>query len=182
MPQYSRDTVLRLFKSSTSMLTYTSSVVETSLVPPGVGDLTVYANMVSAGNRIRARGAGFYTVPAVSSGSLATRMMFGATQVAAKTTTGLLAGATNLPFNFDVTIAFLTVGVSGTAVFLGNITYTTGVLLGLLNQQVVDPITSGVTPVTVNTTVDNLLDFRGVWDSATAGRSITVALADVVLI
>lgn len=155
--------------------TVTNTVTETSIVPTGVGSLTLAANYLTVGKTIRMRIGGIYSTPVASTPSVLIKIKLGTTVIATVTTTGLLAGASSLEFDGEILITCRSTGASGSVMVHGDIEYATGIG-GTIS---VDPLNNSGAVTTVDTTASKLLDTTITWDSATASRSVKTTICTV---
>jgi hypothetical protein len=161
--------------SQTVSKTITNTIAETSLLGAGVGSNIVKANSLSVGKRIRIHGEGIYTTPLIAS-SLVIKVKLGGVVVASVTTTGLLSLAINKACTFDCLIVVREIGVNGSVIVGGQLSYSVGT--GKMFQDIDN--SGGLT--TLDTTVDMTPDVTATWDAATTSRSITSTIATVMVV
>lgn len=154
-----------LYTNSTTK-TVTNTTTETSLIPTGVGSLTLPIGV--AGKEFRSVMGGVYSAPAVTAGTLTVNVYYGSTLLATGSASGLLAGASNLSFNGNLKITTITVGASGTVTIDGAINYSVGNNLARLT---LDLNNTGNT-VTVANNATQTFDVRVQWDTASTSKII----------
>lgn len=164
--------------TQTADKTVSNSVAETSIIGSGVGNLTLPSNFFVQGKSIRVRIGGTYSTAIATTPSVLVKVKLGSTVLSSVTTTGLLAGASNLEFDGEALITCRTTGVSGTYVIHGDIEYATG-LAGTIS---VDPLNNAGSTGNIDTTISNLLDVTITWDSATPTRSVKSTITTVEII
>lgn len=152
-----------LFTSS-STSTVTNSTTETSIIPTGVG--TYNLPVATTGKTFRALFGGVYSTPAVTAGSFSVTVYYGSTLIASGTASGLLAGASALSFNGQLTISTVTVGASGTIQIDGGLDYSVGNNLARFR---LDLNNSGNAVTVANNATANF-DVRITWDSASTSK------------
>lgn len=161
---YIADTISRIF-SATSTTTVTNTVTPTTLFPTGVGSLTRTANWLTVGRDVNFSLGGFLSVPIGATPTI-TMTVNGTTVASGSVGAGLLGSFTSQGWRGNVNMACLTIGSSGTVVATGSIVIN-GTTVNIFNT----------TPVTINTTVSTVLDFKITWDSASTSRTITTNVA-----
>lgn len=160
--------------TQTTTKTVTNTVSETSIIGTGSGyGLTSPINFYTLAKTLRLRIGGIYTTPIGSTPSLIIKIKCGTVVIATVTTTGLLAGATNLRFDGEIFIVCQSIGATGTVMVHGDIQYAAG----LAGQVLFDPINNSGATTTINTTISNLLDVTVQWDVASTTRSVTSTVA-----
>jgi len=144
----------------------------TSFSAGGIGTQTLLANSVSAGSKLHIHWKGTYNTPAANTATLTYKVKWGATVIASVTTGALPSSATAFPLAGDIYCTVRSVGVSGSIICNGGLTYENG----LIAAPVYNDMAAGV--VTINTTVNNLMDVTGAF-SVLSTQSITVNQASI---
>lgn len=161
-----------LFVSNASK-TISNTTTETSGIPLGIGTLNIPGNSILPGSIIRIKGFGFYSTPMILPSSVTIRIKLNSTVLASITTSSILTGANNEKFSFEAFIDCYTDGINGNVVVAGDINYK------ISGSKVFDDISSGITPIGVNTTIDQLLDVTIQWSDASTTRSATITLVTI---
>lgn len=161
--------ISRVLFTNSGTTTLSGTTTETSLVPAGVGSMTVPSTPI-AGREYRIQIGGIYSVPLVTGGQLTIKVKYNGTTLATSTITNAIAGATNLSFDGNFKIVNLTIGASGTAVISGTLNYSNGNNVARIGLD----INNGGTSLTLNNSVAGLLEITGTWDTNNAGKSIKV--------
>lgn len=147
--------------TGTADATVANTTAETSIVPTGVGTVTLPANFLIAGKTIRVTITGYCGSTSLPTWSL--KIKFGSTVLATTTAFSATVSA-NSGFIITGLITCRTTGVSGTIVAGGFFSY--------------DAISSGhnfvkTTTTTVDTTATQLVDVSMTWGTANAANTIT---------
>ena len=146
-----------IFEQITAVtVTGTGSAVSSTLVSTtnAIGKVALPAGYLNvAGRKLRLTGGGYYSTAGGGGGNYIIFVKLGSNVVATTLVfTGTYAGATNLPFRIDCTVATKTTGASGTLVANGNVT---GIAAGALAQGEANmwPMMQGSTAGTTSTSV-----------------------------
>lgn len=157
-----------------SSVTVANSTTETSLLGTGLGSATLPANFATAGRSIRVRSYGYISNTATPSATL--RIKVGSVTIL--TSTGSLpSGLSNALVEFDFTFRFATIGATGTIIGQGSTKITSGAFVSSVGRPLVM-----TAPVTIDTTVGNLLDVTYQWGTASASNTITMTNATIEVI
>ena len=161
-----------LLFAQTSDQTITGTAVETTLIGPGVGSLTIAGNTLSIGDTLRLKIAGYNTYPNSTS-----NIIF---QVKLNTTvigTGVYSPAVTTDTTFQL-ISLTTVrstGNTGTVAQSGHYYTQNSDTIhgqGLLNLSVTN----------IDTTIDQTIGLTVQWNTASSSRSITSQIATLELL
>jgi hypothetical protein len=155
----SSNSILSLF---TNYLTTTvaNTITETTVLPSGVGSLTIPIGII--GKQFRAVMGGVYSTTPVTAGNLTVNIYYGGTIIATGTITGFAAGSTNFAINSILKISTITVGASGSVQVDGFLNYSVGNNLARLT---IDLNNTG-NAVTVNNSVAQNYDMKVIWSAA----------------
>lgn len=171
--------------STTSGVVVANTTTETILIP----NVTIPANYLQDGRRLRFRGFGVYGTTATPSCILSLRWGGVAGTVLAKSALNVLASAVGggasmtAPFSFEIILQTRANGSSGSVMTNGEANWYVPTLATagtVTNYGMPIPITSGSTggstpvAVTVDLTADTALSFTGTWSAANAANSIQV--------
>lgn len=161
---------------ATADKTVTDTAAETSAIPTGTGSLTLPANFLTVGKKIRISGHGVYTTPAVTGGTVTIKVKLGSTVLAQVATSALLVGATGASFQFECVITCRSAGASGSVVCGGAVNYEVASA-----GRLFDDLDNGGAATTVDTTAQQVLDVTVTWDSASTSKIVktTNALVEV---
>jgi hypothetical protein len=138
----------------------TNTTTETTLIPTGVGSLTMPIGI--AGKQFRSIMGGTYSTTPVTAGNLTVNIYYGSTIIATGTINGFVAGSTNFAVASITKISTITVGVSGTIQVDGFLNYSVG---NNLARFTLDLNNSG-NAVTVNNSVAQNYDMKVIWSAA----------------
>lgn len=172
----------RLVYMATASKTVGNTSAETTGLGTGTGlyasgaTVTIPANVLKAGMNVVGTGGGVYTTPAISVGNVTVRMKVGGTTVASAVISALVGGITNGAFQFDSVIAVQAAGSSGSAVAVGTVNFATAA-----GGRLFFDLTNGGSPVTVDTTVSNVVDVTVQWATASTDRTATVSASSIAL-
>jgi hypothetical protein len=150
---------LALFTNSNTT-SVTNTTTETTLIPTGVGSLTMPIGI--AGKQFRSMMGGTYSTTPVTAGNLTVNIYYGSTIIATGTINGFVAGSTNFAVASITKISTITVGVSGTIQVDGFLNYSVG---NNLARFTLDLNNSG-NAVTVNNSVAQNYDMKVIWSAA----------------
>lgn len=156
--------------SGTADKTVANTVTETSVMPTGVGTVTLPANFLYAGRALALSLRGYYSTAGILP-SMTIKVYMGATVIATATSSALLTSTTNKEFNIVMNFTCRTAGSSGTVMGQGDIRYLTST--AALNQ---DGLVS-TSAATINTTTSQALDVKVTWGTASTSNSITITNA-----
>ncbi len=157
----------RLFNNN-AVATVANTVTKTSIIPAGQGSLYLPPNFFNPLNfmAIRRTAAGYYNAPIAATATIESSL--GGTALASVATNSLANTTSNYSWFYDELINCFVSGASGTFWTRGVLTYE---IAG--GVMVSNPFSNGTSAVTVDTTVDNLLDLAVTWDTNTSTRSWT---------
>lgn len=157
-----------------SSVTVANTTTETSLLGTGLGSATLPANFATAGRSIRVRSYGYISNTDTPSATL--RIKVGSVTIL--TSTGSLpSGLSDALVEFDFTFRFATIGATGTIIGQGSTKITSGAFVSSVGRALVM-----TAPVTIDTTVGNLLDVTYQWGTASASNTITMTNATIEVI
>lgn len=159
----------------TATVTLANSTTTTSIVGAGQGSMTVPANTLAIGVAIRLEGCGVYSSAAVLPGNLTIALSAAGISFTTATLTGLLLGATNAGFNYSLTMVIQTLGTTGTAAVAGSFDYIAAVSGAKLSGD----LSNSGTAITINTTVDNLIDVKATWQTASASNTLKSTICNL---
>jgi hypothetical protein len=140
--------------------TVANTITETTVLPSGVGSLTLPIGII--GKQFRAVMGGVYSTTPVTAGNLTVNIYYGGTIIATGTINGFVAGSTNFAVASITKISTITVGVSGTIQVDGFLNYSVG---NNLARFTLDLNNSG-NAVTVNNSVAQNYDMKVIWSAA----------------
>lgn len=165
-----------LLFASSALKTVTNTATPTSVIPAGVGSMTIPANFLTVGKILRLTIAGTYQTPTLLPGNLTAVIKLGSTQLASAQVMGtlLVLGSTTNRFKGEAIIACQAIGANGKITIDGNLDFvqSSGYQSVALNN--------GGAQITIDTTVDQLLDAIGTWSAAktSQGTVTTTALLE----
>lgn len=133
----------------------------------------ILANMLAPGKRILISGEGLYTVPALLTSNMTIKVKLGNTIIASATTSSLLLGADKKAISLNIRLVCRSLGATGSVVAGGTINYT-----NVSGQKFWDNTGS---VVTVDTTVDQMVDVTATWNLASTTRSITMKICPIMV-
>jgi hypothetical protein len=157
-----------LFAQTADSTPVTNTAVETTIIGPGVGTLTVPANAFSIGDSFTCALDGILSC--TSSSTVHIRIKTGAGVLLADTGIIDLAAATNKNWIINLYFTIRTLGVATTA------SVSSGGLFSYIRNggtQFEGYVLSTVNSTTFDTTVSNTLVITAQWDTATINDSIT---------
>lgn len=162
------------FVSSTSFaatagVTVGNTTATTSVIPTGVGSVTIPANGFKVGKSYLLKGRGVYSA-SITAPTLAVTVKLGTTTVATGTITALLGSASNSGFSFEMMITCRTVGASGTIMADGSFAFQSTAAQGVGALY----LNNSTSTVTIDTTTSQLLDVQIAWSAASASNTLTV--------
>lgn len=157
-----------LFTSTTTQ-TVAATTSETTIIGSGSGSLTIPANYLIAGKVLRFELRGLYSTPLLNVGSVTIRVKLGTTTLETGSASALLASVTNAGFEGSGLITCRTVGVSGTVIIMGGVTYGVGNNMAPL----VTAVNNGTSAVTIDTTTSQVFNITIQWSNNTAGNSVS---------
>jgi hypothetical protein len=156
-------------KIATVTLTGSVSTAETSYISVSdIGTLTLPSKFLSIGKTLRIKFAGIFSSSTSSATLVPIRVKLGTVIVAQNATVDPANSLTNQGFFGEVVITCRTIGATGTVFSQG---YTTRA--SSTTAFTTDPILS-TTAVTVDTTIENVLDVFGQYIQNTSGNSISM--------
>lgn len=164
--------VLTMF-TGTASKTVANTTSETSLIPTGIGSVTLPAGFLAVGKRIRIAGGGVFSTILVP-GNVTVRMKLGSVTVASVVISNILSSASNNAFQFTGSVTCRTTGASGTVVTDGNASYETGLL-----SRGFAPLNNAGATATVDTTTSKALDVTVQWATGSASNTMTVTNASI---
>lgn len=153
--------------SGTADKNVANTVTETSIMPTGVGSVTLPAGFLYTGRALTLSLRGYYSTAGLLP-TMAIKVYVGSTLIATASASALLISTSSKEFYIVMNLTCRTAGTSGTVMGQGDIRYLTGT--AALNQ---DGLVS-TSPATINTAISNLLDVRVTWGTASASNSITI--------
>jgi len=154
-----------------SSVTVANTTTETSLLGTGLGSATLPANFATVGRSIRVRSYGYISNTDTPSATL--RIKVGSVTILTSTET-LPSGLSNALVEFDFTFRFATIGATGTIIGQGSTKITPGAFVSSVGRPLVM-----TEPVTIDTTVGNLLDVTYEWGTASDSNTITMTNATI---
>jgi hypothetical protein len=159
---------------STGTLTYANSTATTSLVPTGVGSLTLPSGFWVAGRTVRIDSYGVFSTAAILP-SLNACFKVNATSFCS-TAGALVSSAANYGLNFNLTMTCVSVTSNTcTGYLLGAATFSTGIGLGVDRLDISNSGNSTTWPTNSATT----LDVTGAWSAASSSNSIKTNIVTV---
>ena len=164
-----KQTVPGVLFTATADKTVTNTASETSLLPTGVGTLTLPANFWKVGKTIRVSLLGDHTMDPTPPTTVI-RVKLGSTEILANASF-TDANNSNQFFRLNAVLTCRTLGVSGTIAAHGEFVMHEG--SGAQDARYLDQ----AAPVVVNTTVSQVLDVTVTFGTADSGSSITVTHA-----
>lgn len=153
---------------ATASTTVANTTTQTSIIPTGVGSMTIAANQFTVGKSMILKGRGIYS-DTITAPNLVVTVKLGSTVLATGTVTALLGSATNNGFSFEMLFTCRTVGTSGTLQVDGSFPFQSSTAMGIAALY----LNNAGSPVTINTTTAQLLDVQITWSAAAAGNTIT---------
>jgi len=148
--------------SQTADKTIANTVVETSLIGTGSGNVTILANKLKIGDPIFLRMGGHVSDTATP--SLKIRIKFGGVLIA-ESGTFTLGGVSQDHFSIEVDITVRTIGATGTLVCTGKFIHDDG------NKEINNIVKAGTT--TIDFTGDNAIEITAEWGTANSANIIT---------
>lgn len=153
-----------------------TSTTETIIIP----DLTLAANYLTQGKRLRLTAWGKLSSLTATTPTLTLKVRIGTTTLSATyaTATGALAftatAITDGTWHAEIDLVCQTTGSGGTGLVVGQVylpNLTAATTVGGEGYNNTLPVT-GLTAGTINTTVANLVSFSGQWSASNAANSI----------
>ncbi len=146
----------------------TATTVETTIIGPGVGTLTVPANSFIVGNSFVAKLDGI--ISCVGSATLHVHVKTSSGAILADTGIIAMDAATNKNWNLDLEFTVRTLGGVGVA------SISSGGLFSYIKNSGTNfegYVLSNINSTTFDTTIDNTLDITMQWNTTNAGNSIS---------
>lgn len=154
--------------TGTADATVGNTLTETSIMPTGIGALTLPANFWTIGKSVRIKLWGKMS-KGITSVTRKYTLLLGATTLKTNTTAAGTSALTDDGWQFDALITCRTTGVTGTV-------YTQ---IKQYHYGVSDPILVGTATVTIDTTASALLDYKFQWSANDASNSFVTTNATV---
>jgi hypothetical protein len=145
----------------------TATTVETTIIGPGVGTLTVPANSFIVGNSFVAKLDGI--ISCVGSATLHVHVKTSSGVILADTGIIAMEAATNKNWNLDLEFTVRTLGGVGVA------SISSGGLFSYIKNSGTNfegYVLSNINSTTFDTTIDNTIDITMQWNTTNAGNSI----------
>jgi hypothetical protein len=155
----------KFFSTSSKTITGTS---ETSIIPPGVGDLIVPGNWFQPGYNLRIVARGTVTTPLVS-GTTNIKIKLNGTTVVSAVSTSLLGSLVGQYFRVICNIQCYSIGTNGVLAAAGEIGYPSG-LAGV--QQGNQPLNNA--NIAIDTTQPINLDVTAQWNLTAHSLTTTI--------
>lgn len=152
----------------TSDVTVANTTTSTSIVGSGSGSMTIPANSLSVGVAIRLSGFGVYSSATLLPGNLTITLSTAGITFTTSTLTGILVGASNAGFDYSLTMVIRSLGSSGTASVAGAFNY----IAALTGAKLAGDLNNSGNPIAIDTTVDNLIDIKATWSTASASNTL----------
>lgn len=164
---------IKAFSSSskfvqTATVTVANTAAETTLLGTGVGSLVVKANTLVAGSMVSGTALGFHS----AAGSPTIRLRVYANSTLLLDTGAVSSGnSTNATWEFRGWVTCRTAGSSGTVMPQGFYMESGGGanVFGMVNTS----------PVTLDTTIDQTINFTVQWGTASASNTISAAVVQI---
>jgi len=167
-----------LYTSNTSnTVTSTNPAMGTALtmMPSGVGSLTLPANFWTPGKTVKVYLTGVYTTAASGQGGGQATVNLGATAIVQSSTDTVTANISNQFWYMDFTITCVSTGVSGTFWTQGG--WDRAISTSTSSTTITRRPMSNTALITVDTTAQKLLDVTWLWTGNTTGNNIVVTNA-----
>jgi hypothetical protein len=161
--------------TGTASVTVGNTGTETSLMPAGIGSLTIPANFLIPGKTLRVKLKGYYSTTTVP-GNVTANFKLGGTTVVTTGADAAVGSLTNLFWEAEVDVTCVTVGSSGTAWIQGKVLLEVAALGCDVNGM------TNTTTTTLNTTTGLAIDFTWTWGTANASNTITLTNCSIELV
>lgn len=161
--------------TGTTAVTVGNTGTETSLMPSGIGGLTIPANFLIPGKTLRIKLKGYYSTTTVP-GNVTANFKLGGTTVATTGADAAVGSLTNLFWEAEIDVACVTTGSSGTAWIQGKVLLEVAALSCDVNGM------TNTSTTTLNTTTGLTIDFTWTWGTANASNTITLTNVSVEII
>jgi hypothetical protein len=148
----------------TASTVVSNTVVETSLLDPGIGSRTLQANSLYEGCTIRVRVSGYFSTTATP--TLRLKVKLGAVLVLDTTAVATASSVSDGLFELEADITCRSLGATGTVFAQGT---------AVLGEAIV-PLCN-ITTATIDTEAANILDITCTWGTASASNTVTATNA-----
>jgi hypothetical protein len=162
--------------AGTADKTVSNTASETSLIPTGVGSVTLPANSPSIGKMLKIRLAGKYSSKTAPAGNITLQVKLGTTVVNTTGAHAIDAGETDQLWIIDLVLCFRTIGASGTVI--GQTGWQHTVQGAVSTAMQVAPMVA-TAPVTINTTIAQAVDVTEQFSTANASNTITTTCCQI---
>jgi len=160
----------RTIFESTASATVGGTTAETTLVAAGEGSVTIAANTLAVGMRLKIESQGYFSTLSPTPGTVRLRVKLGSTTIldSGAISVNSFAGITNAPWQMNLALTVRAIGGSGSVIGNGLSHFSNGT-----TGEFVLPLVA-TSPVTVDTTASQAVNVTVEWGTSNAANTMTL--------